>query len=94
MNWFYAKDGQQVGPVAFSEIERLYSEGQLRGDTLVWQQGMPSWVELSTLLQTRRGVPSAPTTPTSIPTTQPAVLPGQSTTAPLPDYGDLYAGEF
>ena len=89
MNWFYAKDGQQVGPVAFSEIERLYSEGQLRGDTLVWQQGMPSWVELSTLLQTRRGVPSAPTTPTSIPTTQPAVLPGQSTTAPLPDYGDL-----
>jgi hypothetical protein len=39
MNWFYAKDGQQIGPVQFSEIERLHSEGQLTGDTLVWQQG-------------------------------------------------------
>ena len=27
MNWFYAKDGQQIGPVEFSEIERLHSEG-------------------------------------------------------------------
>ena len=88
MNWFYAKDGQQVGPVAFSEIERLYSEGQLGEDTLVWQQGMPSWVELSTLLKTRRGVAPAPTT-TPIPTTtQPATLTSQPA-APLPDYGDL-----
>jgi hypothetical protein len=91
MNWFYAKDGQQVGPVAFSEIERLYSEGQLGEDTLVWQQGMASWVELSTLLKTRRGVaaPTATATATPAPSsTQPAVWPGQSTAA-LPDYGDL-----
>ena len=37
MNWFYAKDGQQIGPVEFSEIERLHSEGKLAEDALVWQ---------------------------------------------------------
>ncbi len=50
MNWFYAKDGQQIGPVEFAEIERLQTEGQLTGDTLVWQQGTANWVKLSTLL--------------------------------------------
>ena len=43
MNWFYAKDGQQIGPLQFSEIERLRAEGQLTDDTLVWQQGMANW---------------------------------------------------
>lgn len=47
MNWFYSKDGQQVGPVAFTEIERLYSEGQLNDDSLIWQQGTTNWVKLS-----------------------------------------------
>jgi hypothetical protein len=84
MNWFYAKDGQQVGPVAFSEIERLHSEGQLAEDTLVWQQGTPNWVKLSTLLKTRTGTATPPT----LATTQPEVLPAQSAST-VPDYGDL-----
>lgn len=50
MNWFYAKDGQQIGPVDFPEIERLQAEGQLTGESLVWQQGTANWVKLSTLL--------------------------------------------
>lgn len=82
MNWFYTKDGQQIGPVEFSEIERLHSEGQLTGDSLVWQQGTADWVKLSSVLQGKGGSEPAP------------VLATQSTglSAPpitLPDYGDF-----
>lgn len=50
MNWFYNKNGQQTGPVAFAEIERLHAEGELNGESLVWQQGTPTWVKLGTVL--------------------------------------------
>jgi GYF domain 2 len=94
MNWFYAKDGQQIGPVHFSEIERLHSEGQLTEDTLVWQQGMANWVKLSSVLKTQSGLSAAPSLPPAqgagLPaqSQSPATLPSQSP-APLPDYGDL-----
>lgn len=93
MNWFYAKDGQQIGPVDFSEIERLHSEGQLAGDTLVWQQGMTNWVKLSSVLKEPGGLSAAPPLPPAAPppgldSQSPATLPGKSSAA-LPDYGDL-----
>jgi GYF domain 2 len=84
MNWFYAKDGQQIGPVEFSEIERLHSAGQLTGDSLVWQHGTADWVKLSSVL--KRKSESAP-----VLATQSAGLSAPSMT--FPDYGDfLYWG--
>jgi GYF domain 2 len=97
MNWFYAKDGQQIGPVEFSEIERLRSEGQLTDDTLVWQQGMTNWVKLSSLSKTSAGIPEAPTLTPAPPQpvsggSQPVPSGSQpvaSGSSPLPDYGDF-----
>jgi GYF domain 2 len=88
MNWFYAKDGQQIGPVAFSEIERLRAEGQLTDDTLVWQQGMPNWVKLSSVSKpaAEKPVVEVPVGPTLTPTPPQPVT---SAAAALPDYGDL-----
>lgn len=63
MNWFYSKDGQQLGPVPFSEIERLLAEGQITEDSLVWQQGSPNWVKLSTVLSATAPAPAAPPIP-------------------------------
>jgi hypothetical protein len=63
MNWFYSKDGQQVGPVDFSEIERLQAEGQLTGESLVWQQGSPNWVKLSSLVASSSVLSSEPVPP-------------------------------
>jgi hypothetical protein len=82
MNWFYAKDGQQIGPVEFSELERLHSVGQLTGDSLVWQQGTADWVKLSSVLKAQGGIESAP-----VLATQSASLSDRSIT--LPDYGDF-----
>lgn len=88
MNWFYAKDGQQIGPVDFSEIERLRAEGQLTDDTLVWQQGMANWVKLSTVAKptAEKPVVEVPGSPPLIPTAPQSVT--TATTTPSPDYGD------
>jgi len=42
--WFYAKGGQQVGPVSFAEVQALLANGGLRVDELVWTEGMPQWM--------------------------------------------------
>jgi hypothetical protein len=90
MNWFYAKDGQQIGPVEFSEIERLHSEGQLTDDTLVWQQGMANWVKFSSLPKTSREAPEGSTlTPVPPQPVSETARPVQAGTTALPDYGDI-----
>lgn len=73
MNWFYSKDGQQLGPVAFSEIQRLLAEGQITEESMVWQQGTPNWVKLSTVLS----APSAPPIPVE-PVIPAATVPGNA----------------
>jgi hypothetical protein len=87
MNWFYAKNGQQIGPVDFSEIERLRAEGQLTDDTLVWQQGMANWVKFSSVSKpaAEKPVVEVPVSPTLTPTLPESVT---SRTTALPDYGD------
>ncbi|MBB6626544.1 SPFH domain-containing protein [Nocardioides sp. KIGAM211] len=41
--WFLALGGQQVGPVALAELPPRVAAGELKPDTLVWQQGMAAW---------------------------------------------------
>jgi GYF domain 2 len=93
MNWFYAKDGRQIGPVNFSEIERLRAEGQLTDDTLVWQQGTANWVELSSVSKPaaeepvlEKPVVEVPASPPLTPTTPQPVT---SAATAMADYGDL-----
>ncbi|MBI1839595.1 MAG: DUF4339 domain-containing protein [Verrucomicrobia bacterium] len=44
MNWYYAKDGQQAGPVDETELATLVAGGAIQGTTLVWKEGMPQWM--------------------------------------------------
>ena len=78
MNWYYAKDGQQLGPVPFSEIEGLHASGQLTDDTLVWQQGTPNWVKLSTVLPS-----SAPVAAEVVPPVPSATVEPSATSVPV-----------
>ena len=43
MNWYYAVNGQQFGPVTAGEFNRKVGEGIIQPDTLVWRDGMASW---------------------------------------------------
>jgi hypothetical protein len=48
MNWYYESGGQQQGPVADSELDRLLAEGKITLDTLVWREGLAGWTPLRT----------------------------------------------
>ncbi|WHY84122.1 RDD family protein [Neobacillus novalis] len=41
--WYYIKNGEQIGPVNESELLYLFREGFLNGDALVWTKNMERW---------------------------------------------------
>ncbi len=43
MNWFYALNNQQAGPVDDAELVRLVQTGVITGGTLIWHSGLPNW---------------------------------------------------
>jgi uncharacterized RDD family membrane protein YckC len=49
MNWYYAVDEQQVGPLTEAEFKTLVQQGKIKPDTKVWRDGMPDWVNYADL---------------------------------------------
>jgi len=43
VEWYYARENKQVGPVSSLELKRLATAGQLRPEDLVWREGMTEW---------------------------------------------------
>lgn len=50
MNWYYALNGQQLGPVSENEIMQLAAQGKLNAGSLIWREGMGDWQPLSQAL--------------------------------------------
>ncbi len=48
MNWFYALNGEQQGPVTPEQLDQLRAQGTINDATLVWREGLPGWQPLST----------------------------------------------
>ena len=48
MKWFYVENGQQAGPVEETDFPALARAGKLRGDTLLWREGLANWEPFST----------------------------------------------
>jgi len=42
--WFHAHNGQQAGPLSFSQLQELARSGQLQATDQIWQEGTPAWV--------------------------------------------------
>ncbi|MAY52764.1 MAG: antifreeze protein, partial [Flavobacteriaceae bacterium] len=47
VQYFYAANGQQAGPVGFEQLRALFANRTVNKDTLVWKQGMQNWTALS-----------------------------------------------
>lgn len=45
-DWYYAKDGQRLGPIAEAEVVAMLSRQELSRETMVWQSGWPDWLPL------------------------------------------------
>lgn len=51
MEWYYLKDGQQLGPVSADEVKQKKSSGELQGTDLVWKEGMADWQAISAVAE-------------------------------------------
>jgi hypothetical protein len=47
--WYYTEGSERRGPVTPADLRRLYSTGQLRSLSMVWREGMPTWVTISSV---------------------------------------------
>lgn len=47
VQYFYAANGQQAGPVSVEQLRALFANRTVNKDTLVWKQGMGKWTALN-----------------------------------------------
>jgi hypothetical protein len=64
MNWYYALDGQQTGPVSESQLDELIRSGKINRDTKVWHEGMADWQRLHEVRAA--GLPPPPGLPSGV----------------------------
>jgi hypothetical protein len=43
VQWYYARNDQQFGPVSAAELKQLADSGRLAPDDLLWREGMDAW---------------------------------------------------
>lgn len=49
--WYYEHEGKPAGPESQEKMESLLRDGVIRPETLVWQEGMPDWVQARRVFQ-------------------------------------------
>jgi uncharacterized RDD family membrane protein YckC len=49
MNWYYAREGRQVGPLSEQDLQAQVATGVVGADTLVWHEGMAAWQPYGTV---------------------------------------------
>ncbi|MCW1883901.1 GYF domain-containing protein [Luteolibacter flavescens] len=64
--WYYAKDGQQHGPVSTDEIVRLFGTGSISPGDLVWREGMVDWKPAGEVPELAPAHPAHEETPASL----------------------------
>jgi uncharacterized membrane protein len=61
MEWYYAQDDQQIGPVSEDELQKLVTAGTVTPKTLVWHDGMPNWAAYRTVGESPEPPVASPT---------------------------------
>ena len=49
VQYFYAANGAQVGPVGMEQLRALFANRTINKDSLVWKQGMDNWAALNSV---------------------------------------------
>lgn len=88
VQWYYARENKQYGPVPTAELKRLAQSGDLRREDLVWREGLKSWTtakEVKGLFEepgpatSPQPVTSPAAAPAAVPANGPSVSPGPTT---------------
>ena len=80
--WYYADNGVQNGPLTETDFNALIASGKITADTLVWRDGMATWLPLH---QARPAQTTEPTTPVAPPIFSQANSGSQTTQAQILD---------
>ena len=61
MDWFYAQNNQQSGPVTIEALINMLQQGHVQPTDLVWREGMANWQSAGTVPELSAGIgaPSA-----------------------------------
>jgi hypothetical protein len=78
--WWYASNGQRMGPVALADLGQLIETGTIQLDTLVWTEGMAAWQPASSVAALESYLDMPPPLPPPIPNSS-AGKPGPKTTS-------------
>lgn len=49
MEWYYTKDGVQVGPVSQDELIHMISVGEVSSNQMAWHDGLADWQPISSI---------------------------------------------
>jgi hypothetical protein len=68
MQWYYSKNGSQLGPVEQGEILSKLASGEISPSDMVWREGMTDWLPVSkvnelAVIARPSGVESPPAAP-------------------------------
>ncbi|RYD18614.1 MAG: DUF4339 domain-containing protein [Verrucomicrobiaceae bacterium] len=102
MQWYYSKNGTQLGPVEEAELRSKITSGEITSADLVWREGMTDWLpssrvaELASVaaaapLVAAPGTPVPPSEGTATSPYQPPVNSGYSVAPPAPSSGKATA---
>ena len=72
--WHYIQNGQQAGPLPWSQLRQIADSGQLRLTDMVWKNGMPAWAAAGSV----QTLFPSPVAPASLPTRPPSPVAGSS----------------
>jgi len=83
--WYYAKDGAQLGPVSEAELKALLANGTLDGNSvMVWKSGMADWVPAAQAPELA-SAPAVASDPYATPVSVFGVGPSADASIPLPE---------
>ena len=51
MNWYYAKNGAQQGPVSLEDMKSRIAMGEVSATDLAWREGMSDWMPVSAIAE-------------------------------------------
>lgn len=98
MQWYYSKNGTQLGPVAQGELISKLASGEVSQADLVWKDGMADWIPAAQVAELRTAVqsPAASATnpaevsanpsPYTAPGTNYPQVAGTNPNLPIPNY--------
>lgn len=63
MDWYYASNGQQAGPVSQEELAELFRNGTVKPFDLVWNETMTEWTPIGKMTDFALSSPPAAASP-------------------------------